>query len=309
MHRDKNPDTTKRFVALLDEFDSNETPLVGLTNQDSKAVLIAQLVDSVRRLEYLRVKSMRAKSENLHTPYSGSFDPFGGAAKLYKTGRIDDAYWLVYLATHCGKHKFDGWNLTEDIYGKFEQGGIWDWQASKNNPDAITEWFNEIYPEVTSAGRSRRFGNHRKYETLKPGRKGTGHALKSYILWINEYGSHQEMIASAQKDVGQNPQNVFKFMYKELDKVSKMGRLGKFDFLCNLSNLQISPILPDKAYISDATGPLSGAKMLFGGGLNKPELETACAALATQLSVSPQVIEDALCNWQKSTQEYIYFRG
>lgn len=308
MHRDKNPGLTRKFVDLLKEFDSDIKPLIGLTNEDRMAVLIAQLIDSVRRLEYLRVKSMRARSDNLHTPYSGSFDAFGGAAKLYKAGQIDDAYWLVYLATHCGKHKLDGWSLTEDIYGKFGQGGLWDWKASITDPNSIPAWFNEVYPEVTSAGRSRRFGNHRKYETLKPGKKGTGEALRSYVEWISEYGSHQKLIEYAQKQVGQNPQNVFEFMYKDLDKVSKMGRLGKFDFLCNLSNLQISPILPDKAYISDATGPLSGAKMLFGE-LKKSDLEATCASLANHLTVSPQVIEDALCNWQKSPQKYIYFRG
>jgi len=88
-----------------------------------------------------------------------------------------------------------------------------------------------------------------------------------------------------------------------------MGRLGKFDLLCNLSNLLISPILPDKAYISDATGPLSGAKLVFGEDLSKSVLEAECASLAKHLSVSPQVIEDALCNWQKSVEKYIYFRG
>ena len=117
------------------------------------------------------------------------------------------------------------------------------------------------------------------------------------------------MIHYAQSQVGQNPERVFQFIYKELDKVSKMGRLGKFDLLCNLSNLFISPILADKAYISDATGPLSGAILLLGENLSKPQLEAECLALAKHLTVSPQVIEDALCNWQKSPQEYKYFRG
>lgn len=294
---------------LIDAYSNDVLPLVGLTSLERKSVLVAQLIDSIRRIEFLRLKSERAKSPNLHTPYSGSFEPFGGAVALLKAGRVDDAYWLVYLATHFGKHKVDGWNLTEDFYGRFGQGGVWDWATSSRNPLAISDWLEAIYPHVTSSGRSRHFGNHRKFETLKPGPKGTGYALATYIQWVGQYGSHQELISAVHKRVGQNPKEVFACLYRELDKVGKLGRLGKFDLLCNLTNLMIAPIFPDKAYIAESTGPKAGAKMLFGNALSAKRLDDACAKLAEYLNVSPQVIEDALCNWQKSPSNYIYFRG
>ncbi len=307
----KTRDRTKsdELANHLDTFSSDEFALVGIRGVERRAVLIAQLIDSIRRVEYIRLKSLRARSASLHTPYSGSFEPLGGAAALHKTGQTDDAYWLVYLATHFGKHKVDGWNLTEDFYGRFGQGGVWDWDAASQKPHAISEWLETIYPVDTSAGRSRRFGNHRKFETLKPGPRGTGHAVATYIRWVAKYGSHEGLICNAQKQVGQNPKDVYSYLYRDLDKVAKLGRLGKFDLLCNLCNLQIAPIFADKAYIAGSTGPLAGARLLFGIGLTVRELDRACAELAEHLNVSPQVIEDALCNWQKSPDRYRHFRG
>ncbi|GER02200.1 hypothetical protein JCM17845_28230 [Iodidimonas gelatinilytica] len=307
--RIKDQAKSNQISTQLDDFSASQIPLVGMNSPNRKPTLIAQIVDSIRRIEYLLQISIRSSSASLYTPYSGSFQPLAGATALHRAGQIDDAYWLVYLATHFGKHKHDGWNLIEDIYGRFGQGGVWDWHAVSQNPQAIANWLKANYPHVTSVGRSRRFGNHRKYETLKPGPKGTGHAVATYIKWINAHGSHAALIQSAQASVGQNPQEVFAFLYRELDNVAKFGRLGKFDFLCNLSNLQISPIYPDKAYIKEATGPQSGARMLFGDTLTVSQLENACIELAAHLNVSGQVIEDSLCNWQKSPEQYIYFRG
>jgi hypothetical protein len=140
----------------LGALDTSETalfPLVGLTDQDRKFSLAAQLVDSIRRIKYVETISARARSPNLHTPYSGSFQPLSGAAVLNKAGLTDEAYWLVYLATHFGKHKHDGWNLVEDFYGNFGQGGIWDWKNASEDPDAIAMCLAAAYPDITKEGR------------------------------------------------------------------------------------------------------------------------------------------------------------
>jgi hypothetical protein len=297
------------ITAALASFPADEYPLVGLTNEARVSVLAAQILDSIRRIEYLNAVSARSKSPALHTPYSGSFEPFGGAAVLYNTGDVDHAYWLVYLATHFGKHKDDGWNLIEDIYGRFGQGGVWDWAAASQNPQALSQWLAEVHPGLTRAGRSRRFGNHRKFETLKAGPKGTGHAVSTYVNWVMAHGSHAALIKAVQGEVGQNPQEVFAYLYKDLGKVAKLGRLGKFDLLCNWSNLLIAPIFPDKSYIAGSTGPKDGAKLLFGKGLSIKKLELAAKQLGSHLDISPQAVEDALCNWQKSPEKYKFFRG
>lgn len=184
INRIKDANLHATFLGLLNMLPTNLPAAVGLTNNTRKSVLAAQLVDSARRISYLNLVSVRSRSPNLHTPYSGSFQPLGGAAVFLRSNQVDDAYWLIYLATHFGKHKIDGWNLTEDFYGRFDQGGAWDWASASHQPQAIEAWLALNYPAVTSAGRSRRFGNHRKFETLKPGPKGTGYALRSYIVLI-----------------------------------------------------------------------------------------------------------------------------
>ncbi len=283
--------------------------LPGIANSNARATLAAQIVDSVRRIEYLKMIAAAGGTEASRTPYSGSFQPLRGAVALSNAGKTDEAYWLTFLITHFGRHKSDRWNLLEDFYGKLGQGGSWDWASSSPDADAVCDWLAASYVALRTQGRSRRFGNHRRYESLKCGPNGTGAALKSYIEWIKGYGSHAALIVHAQATVGQNPQAVFAFLYDQLNEVHRLGRLGKFDYLCNLSNLMIAPIYPDKAYISEATGPKRGAKRLFGGNLKLAALESACVELGDGLGISPQVVEDSLCNWQKSPTAYKYFGG
>jgi hypothetical protein len=307
MDRIKDKGLHSKFDDALKNYAKSALP--GIANPNARATLAAQIVDSVRRIEYLKVIAAARGSAASRAPYSGSFQPLRGAVAFSNAGETDEAYWLIFLVTHFGRHKSDRWNLLEDFYGRLGQGGSWDWATSSPDADAVSDWLSANYGSLRTQGRSRRFGNHRRYESLKPGPNGTGVALKSYIEWIKGYGSHAALIAHAQAAVGQNPQAVFAFLYNELDQVHRLGRLGKFDYLCNLSNLMIAPIYPDKAYISDATGPKRGAKLIFGGNLKMAALENACVELGEGLGVSPQVVEDSLCNWQKSPTIYRYFGG
>ena len=91
------------------------------------------------------------------------------------------------------------------------------------------------------------------------------------------------------------------------------GRLGRFDFLTMLGKLQLAPVAPGSVYLDKATGPLAGARLLFFGnrdhGITGNALEFRVNALDDILGVGKQVIEDSLCNWQKSPDVYEYFRG
>ncbi len=91
------------------------------------------------------------------------------------------------------------------------------------------------------------------------------------------------------------------------------GRLGRFDFLTMLGKLQLAPIEPGSVYLDKATGPLAGARLLFFGdrdyNITGKALEPRVDALDDILGVGKQVIEDSLCNWQKSPDVYVYFRG
>jgi hypothetical protein len=95
--------------------------------------------------------------------------------------------------------------------------------------------------------------------------------------------------------------------------VRRFGRLAKFDFLTMLGKLGFAPIEPGSAYLGESTGPLRGARLLFTGSpdgeVSGRRLDENLAILDNKLSVGMQVLEDALCNWQKSPDRFVSFRG
>ena len=58
-----------------------------------------------------------------------------------------------------------------------------------------------------------------------------------------------------------------------------------------------------------STGPLKGARLLFGENATSAALDPRLVELGAELGVGMQVIEDALCNWQKSPDRFVPFRG
>ena len=95
--------------------------------------------------------------------------------------------------------------------------------------------------------------------------------------------------------------------------VARFGRLGRFDYLCLLGRLRFAPITPSRPYLKGATGPLSGARLLFGGAFDAAitwtTLEDWILDLDAVLGVGMQVMEDSLCNWQNSPTRFIHVRG
>jgi hypothetical protein len=95
-----------------------------------------------------------------------------------------------------------------------------------------------------------------------------------------------------------------------MSAVSSFGRTAKFDYLTMLGKLGLAEIEPPTPYMSGATGPLEGARLLFGRPrLTANSAERLVVELGTQLKVGMQVMEDSLCNWQKSPARFVAFRG
>ena len=79
-----------------------------------------------------------------------------------------------------------------------------------------------------------------------------------------------------------------------------------------LGRLGFSQIRPGRAYLKGATGPLDGARLLFGGATNAAlgwALLEDWIYSTLVLGVGMQVMEDSLCNWQKSPLRFEHFRG
>jgi hypothetical protein len=158
------------------------------------------------------------------------------------------------------------------------------------------------------------FSNHRKYQSLSAySNVGTGAVVASYVSWIGPPRTHLQKIQELHKIVGQDPRAVFDSLYRSMDSVMGFGRLGKFDFLTMLGKLGVAPIEPGSAYLVGATGPLQGARLLFTNdaraNVSSRELDVRLAKLDAYLGVGMQVLEDSLCNWQKSPKKFISFRG
>lgn len=95
--------------------------------------------------------------------------------------------------------------------------------------------------------------------------------------------------------------------------IARFGRLAKFDFLALLGRLDLAPVAPGSAYLSGATGPLQGARLLVDGNANSKsnakDLDAVLQQLDGLLGVGMQVMEDSICNWQKSPSRFVHFRG
>lgn len=300
-----------RYGSLLRDIHATLVPLPGLAADAHIGCLAQQLWDSRRRIEYVfHIRDAKHDGRRAD-PTSHLFDPLKAAVIHSRGGNVDEAYWLVFLAVHFGKHETNGWQLTRKVYGKLGGPDRWDWQSIEHNSGAFKVWLRNNQNQFASE----RFSNHRKYESINADAKdGTASVFESYAGWVRPHGGHHNMIRTIHRNTGQNPEDVFDYLYRSMDNVKRFGRLGRFDFLTMLGKLGIAPIEPGSAYLwHNATGPKKGARLLFGGNVEAPinarTLDQNLHLIDTKLKVGMQALEDSLCNWQKSPVTYQYFKG
>ncbi|HWY98059.1 MAG TPA: hypothetical protein VNY36_03135 [Bacteroidia bacterium] len=263
--------------------------LKGLTSNERLDCLISQIMDSIERVN---------RTSNPHNTY---FNPICLAKVCKEEGDIDEACFLSFISTHFGEDENNTrWNHVHNVYYGLGSTPHWTWQKTSSDIMGFCQWI-QLNKDVLQA--NGRFGNHRKYEKLDG---HTGKTITSYIDWIGK--SHINHFTSIQYQVGANPHILFDALYKSMDRVWRFGRTARFDYLCLLGKLKILNIEPGHPYLYDATGPLVGAKLLFGGR-NTHTLNNQLRKLGEcfDLYFSQQVIEDAVCNWQKSPDNFISF--
>ncbi len=304
LHKDR----IDEFVEKIAQIEQQE-PLPGITTAERRLCWAEQIVSSLRRISYTDALLVRAVDQSRCEPYSGIFDPVRGAIYLNRKGKLDEAVWLTFILTHFGKHIVDDWKFSENVYGSFHEGRVW---TFANYSVDATE-FEKILLENAAALASGRFSNHRKFQSKKP--EAVARTFRTYYQWQTEFGGFRDRLVATHASVGQEPFAAFDALYKSMKDVFGFGggRLGRFDFLTMLGKLQLAPIAPGSVYLDKATGPLAGARLLFFNnrdhGITGKALEARVDALDEILEVGKQVIEDSLCNWQKSPEAYVYFRG
>ncbi|BBB64431.1 hypothetical protein UNDYM_0178 [Undibacterium sp. YM2] len=307
----KNPKLAAQLEQQLTDYRVNGKPLPGIPSQEELTALVSQMIDSVARIKYVKTISTREVSLSRINPKDAvMFDPLRAAVHYMRSGNEDEAFWLIFLFVHCGKHLTKGYGLLRMVYGAFNDQFVWTWDRFSKNPNDFSMWLHQHLDNIKKQRASFPFGNHRKYESL--GKLDV--ILKSYADWVGPTRSHKDLIDRAQAKVGTDPKKLFDYLYRDMNAVHRFGRTGKFDFLTMVAKIGLVNLEPPSAYMKDGTGPVRGARLLFCGAvdnksLSKKALDELSVQLDKTLGVGMQVIEDSLCNWQKSPKKYLAFRG
>lgn len=297
----------EKKLALL----ARSIPLPGISNETNLVCFVEQIIDSVRRIKFVQlIKSADVSPINVDTG-STLFDPLKGAVWHIRQGNVNEAYWLIFLSTHFGKNKSTGWNLTRATYGGGQKKPFWTWRKVKSDPEEFLSWIHDNQGYLEQSGR---FGNHRKYESRNAYKaRGTGSAILSYINWIGPSSDHVEKFGEVTHE--RNPRESFHQAYLEMSQVDTFGRTAKFDYLTMVGKLELASLEPGYCYFNGATGPLRGARLLLmndrNAMLSARRAETFISEIEKELGLyfGMQVLEDSLCNWQKSPSKFEHFAG
>lgn len=316
--RPKDVTVAERLYQQLTSFGSQEHPLLGIALKEQRDAFVEQLIESIRRIQYVSVISERKLSCLRADPSSTYFDPLKAAILFKRKRHIDEAFWMVFLFVYFGKNQQTGWRLARDIYGSLGSGEYWNWARISSEFEKFRNWFADNENKLRGGdGIARKFGNHRKYETLKiSSTRSTIHAFESYISWVNPPRTHQELFGNAQLQATGNSRLAFDYLYRSINDVISYGRTASFDYLTMIGKIGLASIQPGSTYMQGATGPQQGANLLFSGSvslaLSSSDLENLLGKLEAKLDTGEfgmQVLEDALCNWQKSPNKFKPFRG
>jgi hypothetical protein len=312
--RPKNQAEAQRLTAVLDSFARQNIPLLGICAAPRRTAFIEQLIESIRRVEYIAVIRQRDVSSQRADPSDDVFDPIRAAVLKSRQGDHDEACWLTFLSVHFGKNRRSGWRLARDVYGALGRVQFWDWPRTSANPARFRRWLAANQNRLRHDGVARAFGNHRKYQSLDANSAtGTGAAVASYVAWVRPHMTHAQLFQAAAAAAGHDPRGAFDGLYHSMSAVASFGRTARFDYLTMIGKLGLAPIEPGSTYMIGATGPLAGARLLFTADANTrvapSQLDAWLVDLEAALGVGMQVLEDALCNWQKHPDRFVPFRA
>jgi len=299
----------KKLTQELAAF-STKHSLKGAHNSKILSVLVDQLIDSIRRVEYVYLISSRQMSAAQADPSLPQFDPLKAAIFHRDNGNYNEAFWLTFLAIHFGKHLKTKWLRVQDVYGALgDKSKIWTWDKVSNSPQDFNHWIISNYKSIRGG-----FGNHRKYESMQPtAPRSPVRVVNSYLDWVGPTKCHTSILNPS---INNDPRKQFEYLYRSMNKVASFGRTAKFDYLTMLGKLDLLEIEPGRTFMQGSTGPGDGARLLFERNINAAisnrALESILIEMEKDLSLGDmgmQVLEDAICNWQKSPSRYRLFRG
>jgi len=305
MIRPQDQKRATQLEQILGKLITEGLSLPGIMEPVSRSVLIAQIIESERRQKYIDHIRIHGSDGTSANPHVTGFNPLQAAIHQTNIGNFDEACWIIFLATHFGKNGKTQWSLCRNFYGRLGNQPIWNWTQAITNQNALFSWIDAHSNTLKSFG----FGNHRKYESIDSPTKGLKTVLSSYFEIFQ--GGHRVAFDTAIG--GANDPNVrFDLLYKLFSEVFRFGRLACFDHVAMVSRLGLENSSPGSTYLKTATGPKRGAALLLLNDCerrpNITNAERQLKEIGEAINVDAQVIEDSLCNWQKSPTSFIAFR-
>lgn len=315
--RPKDRKSGHQLIQGIERYRNSKDNLPGIFSEHKRNVLVEQILESIRRTNYVYRLKERPLGGACKNPTSETFNPIKASIEHSRNGEIDEAAWLIFLASHFSCHDKDGWRLVRDFYRGYDDRQVWTWHETATNLRDFREWLREYEPALKGDGVPRRCGSHRKYISLKAeGSKNTYDAVVGYVNWIGHNRGHHMTLEQCryQDDRRIDDEKWFDILFHSMrENVPTFGRLGTFDYLNMIKKVGLAEIKPGIPYLDDATGPNYGAKLLFYGDTSvrtsRAELDQRVKNLGCFLGVGMQEMEDALCNWQKSPDQFKPFRG
>jgi len=265
---------------------------------DKLNILARQTHDSIRRIDiYESYKKRAFKAVNEKQNFIDTSIPFVLAqrADLSQINKV----WVLYIATYFGKSSISKWELfNRATFDKKRSIMLFE-----NIQKDLSKYINYLSSFNFFDGCT--YSNHRKFTAKRlTGEKGVFGSMEYFVKNIDQYSVENKMD--------------FHTMYKLAEKIPNFGRLAAFDFSSSLVKCGLNIEEPQSMYAEHSTGPLDAIDLLVrltNQKYSRNDKFKLCSDLMrwfqenSNIFMIGQVLEDALCNWNKNTSKYIKYRG
>lgn len=260
-------------------------------------ILAMQTYDSIRRIEIYKTYKLRA--ENAVKEGRTFFDTSNPFILAQRPDlNVEDKIWILFLATYFGKSQKSNWELFHRA--SFRLNELISLNEINQNRDKYFDYLSSFDFFADS-----QFSNHRKYtKKALTGNKGLFQSMDYLLDNIDEFCKDEK--------------KEFHEVYLISGKIPSFGRLASFDFTSTLVKCGLNVAEPKSMYADHSTGPLLALHLLLKltkSNTSKQSQKNLSIALVEWFSDNSaifmvgQVLEDAICNWQKNTRKYIYYKG
>ncbi|HRH49314.1 MAG TPA: hypothetical protein PLP23_11235 [Panacibacter sp.] len=261
-------------------------------------ILARQTNDSIRRIEiYDTYKKRAIQAANKKLDFNHTSIPFV-LAQRPELSQIN-SLWILYTATYFGKSNKSKWELFNRATFS-TNGSIMLFEDIKKT---LEHYFKYLSSFDFFDGCE--YSNHRKFTAKRlTGDKGVFQSMEYLVKNIDQYSVDKKMD--------------FHSMYILAQKIPNFGRLAAFDFSSSLVKCGLNIEEPQSMYAEHSTGPLDALGLLLrltkNDSSSKAKIKLSYDLMKwfienTRIFMTGQVLEDAICNWQKNTSSYLKYSG